>query len=197
MPTMLEKVITDRVEDRKLIARLMFSLIVPRPIAWITTISPEGGVNVAPFSFYNGITSKPPLIAVSVGKRKDGTRKDTARNITLTGEFVVNLVSEEFLKPMVESGKDFPPDVSEVEVLGLELEPSEIVKPPRIKGVRAALECKLYELIEIGETPMDLVIGKVVAFHYDPLLLKSSKGVVGRLGGKRYVVIDNEVEIED
>lgn len=192
---MLEKVITSEVEDKRLIAQLMFSLIVPRPIAWVTTVSTDGVVNLAPFSFYNGITSKPPLVMISVGRRKDGTRKDTGRNIAETGEFVINLVSEEFLEPMVESGKDFPPDVSEVEELGLELEPSEVVKPPRIKGVRAALECKLYELIEIGDTPMDLVIGKVVAFHYDPELLKSSGGVVGRLGGKRYTVIDREIEI--
>jgi flavin reductase (DIM6/NTAB) family NADH-FMN oxidoreductase RutF len=191
----MEKLIVSPEADKKQIARLMFNLIVPRPIAWITTVSPEGVVNLAPFSFYNGITTKPPLVMVSVGKRKDGSPKDTARNIRVSGEFVINLVTEEFLKPMVESGKDFPPEESEIEALGLETEPSEIVKPPRIKGVKAALECKLYELIEIGDTPMDLVIGKVVAFHYDPKLLESSKGVVGRLGGKRYTIVDNEIEI--
>ena len=69
------------------------------------------------------------------------------------------------------------------------------MKPPRVKGVKAALECKLYRLIEIGDTPMDLIIGRVVAFHYDPKLLETSKGVVGRLGGKRYTVVDNEIEL--
>jgi len=187
----------ERAEDKKLISKLMFNLIVPRPIAWVTTISKKGKTNLAPFSFYNGITTKPPLIMVSVGKRKDGTPKDTARNIRETGEFVVNLVTEEFLYPMVESGKDFPPEVSELEVLGLKTEPSEIVKPPRIKGVKAAMECKVEEIIEIGDTPMDLVIGRVVAFHYSPELLESSKGTVGRLGGKRYLVVDGgEIEIE-
>jgi len=181
--------------DRKLVARLMFNLIVPRPIAWITTLSENGKVNVAPFSFYNGITSKPPLVMVSIGKRKNGTPKDTGRNIRRSGEFVINLPTEEFLKPMVESGKDFPPEESEVEILNLELEPSEVVKVPRIKGVKAALECKVYKIIEIGETPMDLVIGEIVAFHYDPELLESSKGIVGRLGGKRYLIVDREVEI--
>jgi len=191
----MERLIVSPEVDKRQIARLMFSLIVPRPIAWITTLSPEGVVNLAPFSFYNGITTKPPLIMVSVGKRKDGSPKDTGRNIRESGEFVVNLVTEEFLEAMVKSGQDFPPDVSEVEALGLELEPSEVVKPPRIKGVKAALECKLYKVIEIGDTPMDLVIGRVVAFHYDPKLLESSKGVVGRLGGKRYTVIEREIEI--
>ncbi len=128
----METVVTAQTEDRKLIAQLMFNLIVPRPIAWITTVSKNGVVNLAPFSFYNGITSKPPLIMVSVGKRKDGTPKDTARNIRETGQFVVNLVTEEFLKPMVESGKDFPPEESEVKVLNLQTEPSLVVKPPRV-----------------------------------------------------------------
>jgi len=191
----MEKLLVTPKADKKLIAQLMFNIIVPRPIAWITTLSTEGVLNIAPFSFYNGITTKPPLIMVSVGKRKDGRPKDTARNIRETGEFVVNLVTEEFLTPMVESGKDFEPYESEVEILNLETEPSEIVKPPRIKGVKAALECKLYKVIEIGDTPMDLVIGKVVAFHYEPRILKSSKGVVGRLGGKRYIVVDKEIEI--
>jgi len=191
----MELVFPDQTEDKKLIAQLMFNLIVPRPIAWVSTISPEGVVNIAPFSFYNGITSKPPLVMISVGRRKDGSRKDTSRNILETGEFVINLVTEEFLKPMVESGKDFPPHESEIENLNLQTEPSAVVKPPRVKGVKAAMECKLYRVIEIGDTPMDLIIGLVVAFHYDPKLLESSKGVVGRLGGKRYTVVDNEIEI--
>ena len=191
----MEKLLVTPEADKKLISQLMFNIIVPRPIAWVTTISTEGVINVAPFSFYNGITTKPPLVMVSIGKRKDGRPKDTAKNIRETGEFVINLVTEEFLKPMVESGKDFEPEESEIEILNLEVEPSEIVKPPRIKGVKAALECKLYKLIEIGDTPMDLVIGKVVAFHYEPQILKTSKGIVGRLGGKRYTVIDNEIEI--
>ena len=191
----MEKLLVTPEADKKLISQLMFNIIVPRPIAWVTTISTEGVINVAPFSFYNGITTKPPLVMVSVGKRKNGRPKDTAKNVRETGEFVINLVTEEFLKPMVESGKDFEPEESEIEILNLEVEPSEIVKPPRIKGVKAALECKLYKLIEIGDTPMDLVIGKVVAFHYEPQILKTSKGIVGRLGGKRYTVIDNEIEI--
>ena len=191
----MEHLIVDPSTDRRLVAQLMFNLIVPRPIAWITTLSENGKVNVAPFSFYNGITSRPPLIMVSVGKRKDGTPKDTGRNIRRTGEFVINLVTKEFLEPMVESGKDFPPEESEVEILNLELEPSEVVKTPRIKGVKAAMECKVYKIIEIGETPMDLVIGQIVAFHYEAKLLETSKGVVGRLGGKRYLIVDREIEL--
>ena len=182
--------------EQKLVSKLIFNTVVPRPIAWITTLSKEGVVNLAPFSFYNAITTKPPLIIVSIGKRKDGSLKDTARNIRETGEFVINVVSKEFLEKMHESGKDFPPEVSEAEELGIELEPSVLVKPPRVKGVPAALECRLKEIVEIGDTPMDLVIGEVVAINYREELLETQKGIVGRLGGKRYLVVEKEVKLE-
>ena len=182
--------------EQKLVSKLIFNTVVPRPIAWITTLSEEGVVNLAPFSFYNAITTKPPLIIVSIGKRKDGSLKDTARNIRETGEFVINVVSKEFLEKMHESGKDFPPEVSEAEELGIELEPSVLVKPPRVKGVPAALECRLKEIVEIGDTPMDLVIGEVVAINYREELLETQKGIVGRLGGKCYLVVEKEVKLE-
>jgi flavin reductase (DIM6/NTAB) family NADH-FMN oxidoreductase RutF len=182
--------------EQKLISKLIFNTVVPRPIAWITTLSEEGVVNLAPFSFYNAVTTKPPIVIVSIGKRKDGSLKDTARNIRETKEFVINVVSEEFLEKMHESGKDFPPEVSEAEELGIELEPSALIKPPRVKGVPAALECRLKEIVEIGDTPMDLVIGEVVAINYREELLETQKGIVGRLGGKCYLVVEKEVKLE-
>jgi len=180
--------------EQKLISKLMFNVVVPRPIAWITTVSKDGIVNLAPFSFYNAITTKPPLVVVSIGKRKDGSLKDTNRNIRETKEFVINVVSEEFLDKMVETGNDFPSEISEAEKLGIELEPSIEVIPPKVKGVPAALECKLKEIIEIGDTPMDLVIGEVIAIHYKPSILKTQKGIVGRLGGKRYFIVNDEID---
>ncbi len=183
--------------EQKLVSKLIFNTVVPRPIAWITTVSAGGVVNLAPFSFYNAITTKPPLILVSIGKRKDGSLKDTGRNVRETGEFVVNVVSREFLEVMHESGRDFPPDVSEVEALGLEVEDSLLVKPPRIKGVPAALECKVREILELGSTPMDVVVGEVVAVHYLEELLETQKGIVGRLGGKRYIIVEDEVDLAD
>ncbi|TCK04558.1 flavin reductase family protein [Phorcysia thermohydrogeniphila] len=183
--------------EQKLISKLIFNTVVPRPIAWITTLSKEGVINLAPFSFYNAVTTKPPIVVVSIGKRKDGKLKDTARNIRETGEFVINVVSKDFLEKMHISGKDFPPEVSEAEELGIELEPSALVKPPRVKGIPAALECKLKEIVEIGDTPMDLVIGEVVAINYREELLETQKGIVGRLGGKRYFVVDEEIDLSD
>ncbi|SMO51229.1 NADH-FMN oxidoreductase RutF, flavin reductase (DIM6/NTAB) family [Balnearium lithotrophicum] len=184
-------------ENQKLISKLIFSTIVPRPIAWITTVSKEGAVNLAPFSFFNAVTTKPPLLFVSVGKRKDGSLKDTSRNIVETGEFVVNVVSEEFLEKMHLSGKDFPPEVSEPEELGISLESSEKVKPPRVKGVPASLECVLREHLNLGSTPMDVFIGEVVSITYSPEILNSQRGIVGRLGGKRYCIVKNEVDLSN
>ncbi|WP_163328644.1 flavin reductase family protein [Desulfurobacterium thermolithotrophum] len=182
--------------DQKLISKLIFNTVVPRPIAWITTVSNEGVVNLAPFSFYNAVTTKPPIVIVSIGKRKDGTQKDTGRNIRENGEFVINVVSEEYLNKMVETGNDFSPEESEAKKLGIELEPSFIVRPPRVRGVPAALECKLKEIVEIGDTPMDLVIGEVVAIHYEPSILETQKGIVGRLGGKRYCIVKEEIDFQ-
>ncbi|WP_022847385.1 MULTISPECIES: flavin reductase family protein [unclassified Desulfurobacterium] len=177
------------------ISKLIFNTVVPRPIAWITTVSADGIVNLAPFSFYNAITTKPPLLFVSIGKRKDGTEKDTVRNIKETGEFVINVVTETFLEEMVKTGEDLPPEESEVEKFNIETVPSTKVKPPIVKGVPAAFECILKEILEIGDTPMNVVIGEVVAIHYIEEIINSSKGIVGRLGGKRYTIISDEVEL--
>ncbi len=182
---------------QQLVSKFIFNTVVPRPIAWITTVSREDKVNLAPFSFFNAITTKPPLLFVSVGKRKDGTLKDTARNILETGEFVVNVVSEEFLEKMHLSGKDFPPGVSEAEELSVELEPSKLVKPPKVKGVPAALECVLKEHLQLGSTPMDVFIGEVVVVHYRPELLQTQLGMVGRLGGKRYCIVREELDLSE
>ncbi len=183
--------------DQREVSRLIFNLVVPRPIAWISTVSKEGVVNLAPFSFFNAITTKPPLLMVSIGKRKDGTLKDTSRNLRETGGFVVNLVSGELLEKMHLTGKDYPPEVSEAEELGIELEPSLAVKPPRVKSSPASLECVVKEIVPLGSTPMDVVIGEVVAVKWKEELLKSSRGIVGRLGGKRYCTVSDEVDLSD
>ncbi|WP_456397738.1 flavin reductase family protein [Desulfurobacterium sp.] len=181
--------------EQKKISKLIFNTIIPRPIAWITTASRSGVVNLAPFSFYNAITTKPPLVFVSIGKRKDGSEKDTVRNIKETGEFVINVVTKDFLDKMVETGNDLPPNESEVEKFNIETVPSKKVKPPIVKGVPAALECKLREILEIGDTPMSVIIGEVVVIHYTDGIFQSSKNIVGRTGGKRYIVIDKEIEL--
>ncbi|MHC4449728.1 MAG: flavin reductase family protein [Planctomycetota bacterium] len=120
------------------IYRLMISVIVPRPIAWVSTQSPDGVLNAAPFSYFQALGGNPPMVMIAVGNRRTGESKDTRRNIEATGEFVVNLVGEQNGPAMVRSSVDHPYGVSEFEQAGLTAVASEIVAPPRIGGRAAA-----------------------------------------------------------
>ena len=122
---------------------VLTSLVVPRPIAWVSTMSAEGLLNLAPFSFYNAVCDEPPVILLSISKREDGRRKDTARNILSTGEFVINLVSEELIKEVKISSEDFPPEVNEFEKAGLEPAKSYKVRVPRVARAKAWRDCRL------------------------------------------------------
>jgi len=189
--------------SRKETHQLMISLIVPRPIAWVSSMNQDGVVNVAPFSFFNAVSSLPPVIAVSIGPGRDG-RKDTIRNIETSGEFVVNLVGEDHAEAMNRTATEYPYGVSEAEEVGLELVPSAVISVPRIAGSPANLECMLERIIEIGESPTSLILGEVKAFHLrediawdresgvNPMAL----GVVGRLGQNRYLHIAEIFEMD-
>ena len=117
---------------------LLASLVTPRPIAWVTTINPEGAVNAAPFSFFNLLGAEPPILGFCPGDRDDGTPKDTARNIRLTHEFVVNLVDEELAEAMNKTAASVPYGVSELDLAGLSTAPSSVVKPPALRRRRRA-----------------------------------------------------------
>jgi flavin reductase (DIM6/NTAB) family NADH-FMN oxidoreductase RutF len=143
--------------------KILTNLVVPRPIAWVTTLSATGTVNLAPFSFFNAVGSDPLYVIVSVGRRDTGEPKDTAKNIHATDEFVVNLVTEDLFAAMNISAADFPPDQSELTAAGLEAAPSVRVKPPRLAQSQASLECKLFKAEPLG--PNTLFIGEVVMFH--------------------------------
>ena len=165
--------------------KLLTNLVVPRPIAWVTSVSPSGIVNVAPFSFFNAVGSDPMYVVVSVGNRDDGSPKDTAANIAASGEFVVNLVTEDLLGAMNISAADFPPDVSEVIAANLDVTPSIKVGAPYLSQAQAALECKLYKSEPLGA--YTLFIGEVVMFHIanalvGPRLRINGFEPVGRLG---------------
>jgi flavin reductase (DIM6/NTAB) family NADH-FMN oxidoreductase RutF len=169
--------------------KLLVSLIVPRPIAWVSTCNPNGSINVAPFSFFNAIGSDPALIVLGIGDHADRP-KDTAVNIEKTSEFVVNLVTESQAQSMSDSATDFPPDVSEVEELGLQTASSSRVTPPRIVGSPAALECKLERILTIGQNR--IVIGEVlVAWVEDQFVMDFNKAyidtnafkLIGRMNG--------------
>ena len=122
--------------------KLLTAIVLPRPIAWITTMDAEGVVNAAPFSFFNVFGQDPALVVLGLEHHRDGRMKDTTRNIRDTGEFVINLVSEALVEPMVRSAAAAGPGVSEPAVLGLALAPSARVRPPRLAAAPAAIECR-------------------------------------------------------
>jgi len=142
---------------------LLASLITPRPIAWVTTINPDGAVNAAPFSFFNVLGANPPIVGFCPGDRDDGTPKDTARNIRLNHEFVVNLVDEALAEKMNQTAASVPYGTNELELAGLATAPSSVVKPPRIAESPASLECEEWGTLQIGGNR--LVIGLVKRLH--------------------------------
>lgn len=138
---------------------ILAALVTPRPIAWVTTLNEDGGVNAAPFSFFNVMGSEPPLVVFAPGDRADGTPKDSALNARRTGEFVVNLVDEALAAVMNRTSAPWPHGVSETEREGLATAPSSTVAPPRIAAAPAALECRVHSIQQIGENR--LIIGIV------------------------------------
>lgn len=170
---------------------LMTSVIVPRPIAWVSTRRDDGALNAAPFSYFQALSSAPPTVMVSIGRRRDGSPKDTLANIEATKEFVVNVVSEESAERMVQTSFEYEYGVSEFEQVGLEIVPSDRVQPPRIGECAVAMECRLQQVLTVGSS--SIVIGEVQLFHLndevvgpdglaDPTRLRP----LGRLGGSGY-----------
>src|SRR5438132_9109347 len=126
--------------------RLLIGIVTPRPIAWVTSVDPEGRVNLAPFSFFNAFGANPPVVVFSPTLRRDGSRKDTLRNVEQTGEFVLNAAVEALAEKINLSSKELPYGQSEVELTGLSLLPSVKVKPPRLAEPPITMECKLLQI---------------------------------------------------
>ena len=178
--------------------KLMTAIVVPRPIAFVSTVGPTGVLNLAPFSFFTAICSDPPILCFSASRR-DGEKKDTVRNIEFAGEFVVNVVDEAIAEAMNATSADFPSEISEFEVAGLTPGASDLVRPPRVAESPASMECRLMQIIELGEAPhqASLIIGEVLRFHLrDDLCLERGKvdvaklRAVGRLVGDLYCHTD-------
>lgn len=151
---------------------ILASLVVPRPIAWVTTVSEDGVVNAAPFSFFNVLGANPPIVGFCPGDRASGEPKDTARNIRRSHEFVVNLVDEAHAEAMNATAASLPYGESELPATGLKTTASSVVAPPRIAGVPAALECTEWGTLQIGDNR--LIIGLVKRVHVRDELLDSS-----------------------
>lgn len=180
--------------DPKFVYRTLTSLVVPRPIGWISTRTAEGVDNLAPYSYFNAVSSYPPVVMFSAGRTDDGERKDTPRNAIETGEFAVNLVTESVGERMDRSSVRLPPDESEFDAAGLDAVEATTVDVPRVAEARACFECSLHDVIEIYDNVV--VFGEVEHVHVDETLLTDGKpdtrkvDAVGRLGGPYYTAID-------
>jgi len=171
--------------------KLITGVVVPRPIAWICTRSPQGVLNLAPFSAFTFVSTKPALLGVNVG-RKAGVRKDTGHNIHASGEYVVHIADVSLVQSIHESAVEHAPEVSEVELLGLQTTPSERIAVPRLTAPPIAMECRLHRAIEFGDTGSEFIVGEVLVFHLREGLLQDGKidsaalDPVCRLAGPRY-----------
>jgi len=174
----------------------MIGSIVPRPIALVSTTSEDGVNNIAPFSYFNGVCSNPPTIMFAPARRGwDGSEKDTLVNIRDTKEFVVNIVSESFAEQMVQCSTDYENDIDEFTISGLNPLPSEKIISPRLKESKISFECKLNQIVEIGDDKAGsgfVVIGTVILFHIDDSIIIDGKidieklNPIGRLAGNWY-----------
>jgi flavin reductase (DIM6/NTAB) family NADH-FMN oxidoreductase RutF len=181
--------------------RLLISAVAPRPIAWVSTLSASGRPNLAPFSFFNAICAKPPLLAFAPGLRMmkggavaQGTAKDTLRNVRETGEFVVNVVTYDVADAMNVTSGEYDASMNEFELAKVTACPSQTVKPPRVGESAMSFECTVYEILDFSSPPHggSLVIGEIVSIHIDDKNLKEGRldadslDLIGRMGGNQY-----------
>ena len=181
--------------DYPSVYKLLIGSVVPRPIAFVSTLNTEGGFNVAPFSFFTVASSNPPVLVFTVGNRATpDPRKDTLRNITTAREFVVNIVSEEFGDKMNLCAGDYPPEVDEFQISGLTPIPSDLVKAPRVSESPINMECRLLYTISMSGLVNggNLVLGEVVRFHIDDACFSNYRidqdklAAIGRMAGNSY-----------
>jgi flavin reductase (DIM6/NTAB) family NADH-FMN oxidoreductase RutF len=180
------------------IYKLMVGLIVPRPVALVSTIDRDGVPNVAPFSFFSGVGSNPPTVLFCPSLRSSGDhRKDTLRNVEQTGEFVINIVSDSIAAAANATAADVGPEVDEFELAGLTAIPSEFVRPPRVAESPAQMECKLLQIVFTSQTAGAgtgvIVLGEIVRFHVNADLEQNFRidpaklDAVGRMAGNTWV----------
>lgn len=179
--------------DHQQTYRLLVGSVVPRPIAWVSSLNAAGVPNLAPFSMFTVVSHHPPMTSISVGERQRAM-KDTAANIAATKGYVIHTVVDGFEQPMSDSSADYPAGEDEFSTVGLETVPADLVRAPRIKDAPIAMECELDRIIEFGtEWRTHLVIGRILRWHVRADVMLDDKYIdpwklraVGRLGGPRY-----------
>ena len=179
--------------ERRQRYRLLTSTVTPRPIAWVSTRGKDGSLNLAPFSFFQALCGTPPLIMLCIGQRQ-GNPKDTLRNIQETGEFVINIVTEELAEKMNLSSGEYTADVDEFALAGLIPAPSEVVSAPRVAESPINLECKLTQIVPLEGSDYSMIIGEILRWHVadgllapDGLVDTARLRPLGRLGRDEYV----------
>ncbi|MCH8745427.1 MAG: flavin reductase family protein [Chloroflexi bacterium] len=174
--------------------RVLTGVVVPRPIAFVSTVSADGNFNLAPYSFFNAVGYDPPTIVFSSSRHVGGKQKDTLVNIEQTGEFVVNVVVDDIAEAMNKTAAEFPAGVSEFEIAGLTPAPSDLIKAPRVAESPVNMECRLIQVIPIGKGAHEhgLVIGEVILMHLRDDILDGHRvnhhilKPTGRLAGSMY-----------
>ena len=189
--------------------QVYFNLIqslIPRPIAWVLSENAQGSYNLAPFSYFSAVCSDPPLLMLSVGKKPDGSHKDTRANIEQRREFVVHIAHRELLEPLNASSATLPAEVSEVEQLGLATTALDGFRLPRLAYCRIAYACECHEIQEIGGTPQSLIFGRISAMYLDDTICSQDpKGrlkidaqrldPLGRLGANEYATLGEIIQL--
>ena len=160
--------------DAKQAYKLMTAVVVPRPIAWVSTLSATGVSNLAPFSYFTSVSNKPPMVGINIGQEARG-RKDTATNILDTKEFVVNIGNFAQVEDLHASADHHPPEVSEIELLGLKTLPSEHIAVPRLADAPVQMECRFDRMIPFGTAGSEFYVGEVIAFHVRDDLIDNNK----------------------
>lgn len=195
------------------IYKLMIGVIVPRPIAFVSSVDSAGIRNLAPFSYFTACSSNPPVVCFCAAVRAaPRPYKDTLLNIEATGEFVVNIVSEEIAQQMNQCSADVPPEIDEFELSGLTAMASDLVKPPRVAESKVQMECRLHQIVRVSDRPGGgiLVLGEVLRFHVLESLLNDQKGdqqggykidpdkldAIGRMGGPAYTRTRDRFEMQ-
>ena len=205
-PEKSEMIINPKNQSVKENYKLMTGCIVPRPIAFVSTISKDGIPNLAPYSFFTGVSSKPPAVCISAGRKgMKGSKKDTLKNIEESGEFVVNTVSYNITEKMVAASAEFPAEINEFKEAGLTEAACRMVKAPRVKESLISMECSLIKIVEVGPPAAggsSLVIGEIVLFHVADEIYKDGRidilklNPVGRLAGIEYTLLQDIFEAE-
>lgn len=185
------------------IYKLLIGCVVPRPIAWVSSLSEEAIPNLAPFSFFMAVCNNPPTLAFSSGRRED-KKKDTVRNIEYTQDFVVNMVDDALAEQMNLTSGEYPPEVDEFALTGLTAAPGIRVKAPRVAEAPISMECRVVQMLPVGHGPHSLVLGEIVYFHIRDDLYNPATGridmqklhPVGRLAGNLYTHVHDIFEMK-